>query len=139
MPFAFSETPEHVRSTLGAILRRKREVGELRLVDVAASASLSPGFLSEVERGRKEISVERLITLARTLRLSVASIYRELAAGLDGAESIPVPADPQQRLRLAATILSPQSLQTVADFSHYLLLREASPPRRRIGFQPPGG
>jgi transcriptional regulator with XRE-family HTH domain len=139
MPFAQSETPELIGAMLGAILRREREAGGSTLSDTARAAGLSPAYLSEVERGRKEISVERLITLARTLRLSVASIYRELAAGLDGAESIPVPADPQQRLRLAATILSPQSLQTVADFSHYLLLREASPPRRRIGFQPPGG
>jgi hypothetical protein len=68
----------------------------------------------------------------------VASIYRELASGLDGAISVPIPVDPQQRLRMAANMLSGQSLQAVADFSSYLLMREASPARRRIGFQPPG-
>jgi len=139
MSFAKSETPELISAMLGAILRREREAAERTLADVAEAAALSPAYLSEVERGRKEISVERLLTLARTLRTSVATIYRELAAGLDGSEAIAVPADPQQRLRMAATVLSPQSLQTVADFSHYLLLREATPARRRIGFQPPGG
>jgi transcriptional regulator with XRE-family HTH domain len=139
MSFAKSETPELITAMLGAILRREREAAGSTLAETASTAGLSPAYLSEVERGRKEISVERLLTLARTLRTSVATIYRELAAGLDGSEAIAVPADPQQRLRMAATVLSPQSLQTVADFSHYLLLREATPPRRRIGFQPPGG
>ncbi|TMC10148.1 MAG: helix-turn-helix transcriptional regulator [Chloroflexi bacterium] len=139
MSFAKSETPELIAAMLGAILRREREAAGSTLAETAAAAGLSPAYLSEVERGRKEISVERLLTLARTLRTSVATIYRELAAGLDGSEAIAVPADPQQRLRMAATVLSPQSLQTVADFSHYLLLREATPARRRIGFQPPGG
>src|SRR5205085_3628210 len=104
----------------------------------AEAAGISPAYLSEVERGRKDISVERLVTLARTLGVSVAAIYRELAAGLDGATAIPIPADPQQRLRLAATALSGASLHAVADFSSYLLMREAAPARRRIGFQPPG-
>jgi transcriptional regulator with XRE-family HTH domain len=139
MSFAKSETPELISAMLGAILRREREASERTLADVAEAAGLSPAYLSEVERGRKEISTERLITVARTLKISVAAIYRELAGGLDGAEAIAIPADPQQRLRMAATVLSPQSLQTVADFSSYLLMREATPPRRRIGFTPPGG
>jgi transcriptional regulator with XRE-family HTH domain len=139
MSFAKSETPELISAMLGAILRREREAAERTLADVADAAGLSPAYLSEVEGGRKEISTERLITVARTLRISVAAIYRELASGLDGATAIAIPADPQQRLRLAATVLSPQSLQTVADFSSYLLMREATPPRRRIGFTPPGG
>src|ERR1700694_5693163 len=133
MSFAKSETPELISAMLGAILRREREAAERTLADVAEAAALSPAYLSEVERGRKEISTERLITVARTLRISVAAIYRELAGGLDGAEAIAIPADPQQRLRLAATVLSAQSLQTVADFSSYLLMREASPPRPRSG------
>ena len=138
MSFAHSETPELIAAMLGAILRREREAAERTLASVADAAGLSPAYLSEVERGRKEISTERLLTLARTLGISVASIYRELAGGLDGAVEVPVPADPQARLRMAATVLSGQSLQAVADFSSYLLMREAVPARRRIGFQPPG-
>jgi len=148
MSFAKSETPELISAMLGAILRREREAAERTLADVAEAAGLSPAYLSEVERGRKEISTERLITVARTLRISVAAIYRELAGGRLKEESDRVVARQRaeigmvfQRfnLRLAATVLSPQSLQTVADFSSYLLMREASPPRRRIGFTPPRG
>lgn len=138
MSFAQSETPELISAMLGALLRRERETAGRTLADVAEAARLSPAHLSEVERGRKEISIERLITVARTLGISVAAIYRELAGGLDGATAIAIPVDPQQRLRMAATVLSAQSLQTVADFSSYLLMREAAPARRRIGFQPPG-
>jgi transcriptional regulator with XRE-family HTH domain len=138
MSFAKSETAELISAMLGAILRRDRETAERTLADVAEAAALSPAYLSEVERGRKEISTEKLIQVARTLGVSVAAIYRELAGGLDGAESVAIPADPQQRLRMAAAVLSPNSLQTVADFSSYLLMREAAPPRRRIGFHPPG-
>ena len=138
MSFARSETPELIAAMLGAILRREREAGARTLAEVAELAGLSPAYLSEVERGRKEISTERLILVARTLGISVAAIYRELAAGLDGAFELPIPADPQQRLRMAASVLSGQSLQAVADFSSYLLMREAAPARRRIGFQPPG-
>ena len=138
MSFASSETPELIAAMLGAILRREREAGSRTLAEVAEAAALSPAYLSEVERGRKEISIERLIAVARTLGISVAAIYRELASGLDGAVAMPIPTDPQQRLRMAANVLSGQSLQTVADFSSYLLMREVAPARRRIGFQPPG-
>ena len=138
MSFARSETPELILAMLGALLRREREAGSRTLAEVSEAAGLSPAYLSEVERGRKEISTERLIAVARTLGISVAAIYRELAGGLDGAVAVPVPADPQARLRMAATALSGSSLQAVADFSSFLLMREAVPARRRIGFQPPG-
>ncbi len=58
MAFAHSETPEHVRTTIGAVLRRRREAVERSLQDVAGPAGISPAYLSEVERGRKEISVD---------------------------------------------------------------------------------
>src|SRR5436305_10763396 len=103
MSFAKSETPELITAMLGAILRREREADSRTLAAVAEASGMSPAYLSEVERGRKEISVERLVALARTLGVPVAAIYRELASGLDGATTLPIPADPQQRLRLAAT------------------------------------
>jgi XRE family transcriptional regulator, stress-response regulator len=127
-----------LRTMIGVRLRRTRRDQGRTLSDVSRAARVSVPYLSEVERGRKEISTEKLIQVARTLGVSVAAIYRELAGGLDGAQSVAIPADPQQRLRMAAAVLSPNSLQTVADFSSYLLMREATPPSRRIGFHPPG-
>jgi transcriptional regulator with XRE-family HTH domain len=135
MPFAFSETPEHVRSTLGAILRRRRELGELRLVDVAASARVSPGFLSEVERGRKEISVERLLDVCRSLEIPLADVYLELSHEL-GAPIQPrlnLELDPRQQLRHATAVLSGEALRAAAQFSAYLAATNP-PAKRPIGF-----
>ena len=40
MAFAHSETAEHVRTTLGAVLRRRREASELGLAEVAGPAQI---------------------------------------------------------------------------------------------------
>jgi transcriptional regulator with XRE-family HTH domain len=135
MSFAFSETPEHVRTTLGAIIRRKREVSELRLVDVATSAGLSPGFLSEVERGRKEISVERLLAVCRALETPLADLYLELSRELGAPiqARLDLHDDPRRQLRHATALLSGEALRAAAQFSAYLAATNPSP-RRAIGF-----
>jgi hypothetical protein len=46
MSFAHGETPEHVRSTFGAVLRRRREAGEWSLADIARIAGISIAHLS---------------------------------------------------------------------------------------------
>src|SRR5438132_879811 len=74
MAFSHSETPEHVQATLGAILRRHREAQERSLSDIAGPAGISGGFLSEVERGRKDVSTERLLKVARALDVTVAQL-----------------------------------------------------------------
>src|SRR5262249_53739498 len=45
MAFAHSETPEHVRATLGAVLRRRREASEWSLADIARPAGISTAYL----------------------------------------------------------------------------------------------
>lgn len=135
MAFALGETPEHVRATLGAILRRHREADERRLVEVAARAGLSPAFLSEVERGRKEISIERLLALCRALETPIPDLYHELSRELGGPS--PAHADaaqnPRQQLRLATSVLSGDALRAAAQFSAYLAATNP-PARRPIGF-----
>lgn len=123
---------------LGAVLRRAREGAGRTLADVAESAGISPTHLSEVERGRKEISTEKLINVARTLGVPLASIYGELAAGLDSGthgQLLAVAGDPERQLRYVAAVLEPGALRAVADFSSYLLLRQTVPQRRKIGFE----
>ena len=138
MPFAHSETPEHVQATLGAVLRRHREAAGRSLGDVAPPAGISPAFLSEVERGRKDISTERLVGVCRALELAVADLYLELARELGAREplSIDFDADPRLELQRAARVLDPDSLRTVAHFGAYLALAQSAPaqPRRPIGF-----
>lgn len=136
MSFAHSETPEHVRSTLGAILRRHREIRERPLAEVAGPAGISVAFLSEVERGRKEISVEKLLAVARALDVTIADLYLELARELGARTSVPSSWDDNPRLHLEAACrsLDVDALRSVARFSSFLAMTER--PRRRIGFTP---
>ncbi len=136
MPFAHSETPEHVRATLGAILRRAREANERSLLDIAGPAGISPAFLSEVERGRKEISVEKLLAVARALDLTIGELYLQLAQELGAGEpvwAVASEADPRAHLRRMSRSLDMDTLRTVARFTTFLAMTEA-PKKRQIGF-----
>ena len=139
MPFAQSETPEHVRSTLGALLRRHRELRERSLHDVAGPAGISPAFLSEVERGRKEMSVEKLLAVAGALEVTLAGLYLELARAL-GADPVERPpemvleADARAQVRRMSESLNPDALRAVARFTTFLAMTEPAPRKRPIGF-----
>ena len=78
--------PSAWRRTIGGLLRAARESRGLRLVDVAARARLSPQYLSEVERGRKEPSSEVLAALTDALDLTLVDLAHGLAAALDGRQ-----------------------------------------------------
>ncbi|MFC8192776.1 helix-turn-helix domain-containing protein [Cellulomonas sp. NPDC057328] len=87
--------PTAWRRTIGALLRREREAQGLRLTDVAARARLSPQYLSEVERGRKEPSSEVLAALTEALGLTLVDLARGIAEVLgapaaSGASGRPV-------------------------------------------------
>src|SRR2546430_17742026 len=79
MEFAYSETAQAIRIALGAVLRTRREAARRTLTELAAEAGLSPAHLSEVERGRKELSTERLVAVAHALAIPPAEILSELA------------------------------------------------------------
>ena len=137
MAFAHSETAEHVRTTFGAVLRRRREAGELGLAEVAGPAGISVGFLSEVERGLKEISVERLLRVANALQTTVGDLYWELARELGAGEplnAVAWEADPRVQLRRMSESLDRDALRTVARFSTFLAMSETPPRKRPIGF-----
>ena len=138
MPFAYSESAHTVRSALGAVLRRRREAARRTLTEVAAEAGLSPAHLSEVERGRKEVSTERLLAVGHALGVRPADIYAELARLLGAdAEHPSWPEDPPAKLRLAAARLPMDALKSVADFSAFLAMANPPPkPKGRIGFEP---
>jgi len=138
MTFAHSETAEHVRTTIGAILRRRRESAERSLQEVAGPAGISPAFLSEVERGRKEISVERLLKVCAALETTIGEVYLELARELGAGEplnAVAWEADPRLQLRRMMKSLDVDTLRTVAHFTSYLSSANDSAGRRRqIGF-----
>jgi transcriptional regulator with XRE-family HTH domain len=67
------------RRLLGDVLRRHRQRQGRTLRDVAASARISLGYLSEIERGRKEASSELLASLCEALDISLADVLREVS------------------------------------------------------------
>ena len=119
------------------MLRGRREAARRTLSEVAAEAGLSPAHLSEVERGRKEVSTERLLAVAHALGARPAEIYADLARLLGADTERPAwPEDPPAKLRLATTGMPLDALRSVADFSAYLAMAHAPPrPRPRIGFE----
>ncbi|MBJ7593662.1 MAG: helix-turn-helix transcriptional regulator [Candidatus Dormibacteraeota bacterium] len=146
MDYAESEhTPNHARAgslrrVQGSVLRRHRELAGRSLADVAAAAHCSPAHLSEVERGRKDVSAERLVGIAAALDLPLHLLYGDFAEQLTPqslTDARASEADPRAQLQLAAAALNADALRTVAQFSTYLASTAALPARRRIGFAVP--
>src|SRR5438105_8258655 len=138
MDFAHSETAQAIRLVLGSVLRARREAARRTLSEIAAEARLSPAHLSEVERGRKEVSTERLVAVAHALGIRPGEIYADLARRLGAdPDQQAWPEDPPVKLRLATASLPLEALRSVADFSAYLAMANPPPrPKERIGFAP---
>jgi transcriptional regulator with XRE-family HTH domain len=71
-----------LRESLGDVLRRHRIEQSRTLRDVAAAANVSLGYLSEVERGRKEASSELLASICEALELPLADVLGEVSTDL---------------------------------------------------------
>lgn len=70
------------REALGRQLRGEREFRCERIADVAGRAGLSPQYLSELERGKKDPSSEMLEALAGALELDVVDLTRRASTQL---------------------------------------------------------
>ncbi len=79
-----------MRRLLGEVLRRRRVTQGRTLREVAASARVSLGYLSEVERGRKEASSELLAAICAALGLPMSTLMREVSDELARAEAAAV-------------------------------------------------
>jgi len=75
-----------LRRLVGDVLRRHRISQSRTLRDVAAAARVSLGYLSEVERGRKEASSELLASICAALGVSLADVLREVSDDLVAIE-----------------------------------------------------
>ncbi|BDX34675.1 hypothetical protein TUM20985_52220 [Mycobacterium antarcticum] len=70
------------REALGRRLRVTREHQGRRLVDVAERAGISPQYLSEIERGRKEPSSEMIAAVSGALGIELARLLGGISADL---------------------------------------------------------
>nr|WP_236640697.1 helix-turn-helix transcriptional regulator [Corynebacterium urogenitale] len=69
-----------LREALGATLKEFRSQSGFTLRELAQIASVSPGYLSELERGRKEVSSELLASVCHAMGVSVADVILEAAS-----------------------------------------------------------
>lgn len=64
-------------SALGERIRAYRTARDISLRRLAQSASVSPGFLSQVERGRANVSIGRLRQIASALNITIADLFAD--------------------------------------------------------------
>lgn len=68
-----------LRDALGETLREARTRQNRTLRDVSSAANVSLGYLSEVERGRKEASSELLASICDALELELAEVLSSVS------------------------------------------------------------
>lgn len=77
-----------LREVIGSNLRAHREDQRRSLRDVSGSARVSLGYLSEIERGRKEASSELLASICNALDLRLADLLSDASTDLRGEELV---------------------------------------------------
>ncbi|WP_128889678.1 helix-turn-helix domain-containing protein [Corynebacterium pelargi] len=68
-----------LREALGSALRSFRADKGITLRELAEASRVSPGYLSELERGRKEVSSELLASVCSALGTTVPDVLIEAA------------------------------------------------------------
>lgn len=76
-----------LRREFGDVLREERQHQGRTLREVSASAAVSLGYLSEVERGEKEASSELLASICKALDLPLSQMLSDVAGRVSLAET----------------------------------------------------
>lgn len=76
-----------LRRLIGDVLRERRRSQDRTLRQVSASAQVSLGYLSEVERGQKEASSELLGAICDALDVPMSTVLREVSEQLAAVEA----------------------------------------------------
>lgn len=77
-----------LRQVVGDTLRAVRMRQRRTLREVSATARVSLGYLSEVERGQKEPSSELLAAIVAALDVELSDLFAEVAVGLRREEKL---------------------------------------------------
>lgn len=75
-----------LRTHIGSTLRSARVAQGRTLREVAKSARVSLGYLSEVERGQKEASSELLNSICSALNLTLGTVLFEVSRQIKNTE-----------------------------------------------------
>lgn len=100
-----------LRRELGDVLRQKRQEQGRTLREVSAAASVSLGYLSEVERGEKEASSELLFSICAALDIPLSEILGRVSDRVAVAETL------QQTASLATPVALPVGPKRVVSAS----------------------
>lgn len=76
------------RTVVGEQLRAARADRGERIADVADRVGMSPQYLSEIERGRKDPSSEMLAAVVGALGLTTRELVRRIALRYDAATAL---------------------------------------------------
>ena len=98
-----------LRQLLGDVLRRLRLRQGRTLREVSASARVSLGYHSEVERGQKEASSELLAAICGALNTPLSQVFREVSdnfalAELQNEPVLAIPREPGLRVPAEASV-----------------------------------
>jgi transcriptional regulator with XRE-family HTH domain len=98
-----------LRQLLGDVLRRLRLRQGRTLREVSASARVSLGYLSEVERGQKEASSELLAAICGALNTPLSQVFHEVSdnfalAELQNEPVLSIPREPGLRVPAEAAV-----------------------------------
>ncbi len=77
-----------LRQVIGDELRRRRQNQGRTLRDVSGAASVSLGYLSEVERGQKEASSELLAAICDALEVPLSDVLASVSSQVARAEYV---------------------------------------------------
>ena len=77
-----------LRQEIGDVLRTHRQERGQTLRQVSSKASVALGYLSEVERGQKEVSSEILASVAEALEVPLSVVMRDVSERLASVEGI---------------------------------------------------
>ena len=77
-----------LRQEIGDVLRTHRQERGQTLRQVASKASVALGYLSEVERGKKEVSSEILASVAEALEVPLSVVMRDVSERLASVEGM---------------------------------------------------
>lgn len=94
-----------LRTEIGAVLRQLRHVRGWTLREVAKESQVALGYLSEIERGRKEASSELLDAICTALGVPLWYVLREVSDRMAMAEGAVVPVN-SEKVEQPVTLMS---------------------------------
>lgn len=112
--------------SIGAELRALRRARGLTLTELSEKTGLSIGYLSQVERGKSALSVQKLYVVSRTLGVGVQWFFHALSEDPNDERRYIVRGQARRRMDYGTGIID-ELLSPHLEASHALLLTRLAP------------